>query len=113
MYFYLFIIYGICLLATGIIYTLCNDCITKLQTIITVVVFGIIFSLIIIAFLERSWAIFIADVAMYFLLPGVGRAFALMALKKWDAIDPLSYIVTFLFVIVLLYIIVNGRIITV
>ena len=112
MYFYLFIIYGICLLAMGVIYTLCNDRSSKLQTIITVVVFGIIFSLIVIAFLEHSWAIFIADVAMYFLLPGIGRTLALMVFGEWDDINPLACIVTLLFIIVLFYALATGRIVT-
>ena len=96
----------------GIINTIRPNHHSGFQAFFNVAVFGIILTLIIIAFLEHSWAIFIADIVMYFLLPGIGRALTLMAFRKWDAIDPLSYIVTFLFIIVLLYALTTGRVVT-
>ena len=83
----------------------------RLKAIVSALALGTLLSILIVAFLEKSWFMAVLAIIMYWLLSGIGQTLTLWALSRTEAISPFAKIVTILYFLFTLYILLFAKIV--
>ena len=114
MYIILYVLYAVLLLVFGFVHTSRGSKITEqIRTIFSLIAVIFMLSLIVLSAFERSIFMAVAAIIMYFWIPGVSQTITLYIMGRRDLVSNFAKFMTLLFLFVVLYIIINSRIIAV
>lgn len=112
VYTFLYVTYSLLLFFMAFVFMSKGRLVTeKLKAIVSALALGMLLSILILAFLEKSWFMAVLAIIMYWLLSGIGQTLTLWALSRTEAISAFAKIVTILYFLFTLYILLFAKIV--
>ena len=112
MYLILYGAYFLALCLQGALFTIPSTS-DRVRTFISIVSPLLGLSILILAILEKSWTLAIIAVLFYFVVPGVAQTLTLLCTGRVRQISSFSWIITAVFIIIVAYCLITGRIMTI
>ena len=112
VYTLLYVVYALLLFFMAFVFMSRGRLVTeRLKAIVSALALGTLLSILIVAFLEKSWFMAVLAIIMYWLLSGIGQTLTLWALSRTEAISAFAKIVTILYFLFTLYILLFSKIV--